>query len=83
MTSVHFHPPVSIRFGRQPRNTRNITSAREAAECLMSDRWPVRNGPALEHAARALAELENGLVSAKEARGAFLEAAREAGILVR
>jgi hypothetical protein len=81
MTNVHFDPPVRIRFGN-PGQVRNVTSIREAAECLLSDKWPNQDGPICEIAAKALVSAHQGKVTAAEARQAFGDAALESRVLV-
>ena len=77
----YWYPPVPIEFGRIGL-IRNVTSAREAAECMLSERWP-GDGGAIDRDARTalLAAMEStGEVST--ARERFRTAAEAAGILV-
>ncbi len=73
-----FHPEVAILLGR---DRRNVNSLEQAAEILMSDRWPV-HGRMCERAAVKLIQALEGEATPDEARQAFREAAEEAGILI-
>jgi hypothetical protein len=73
-----FHPEVTILLGR---DRRNVNSLEQAAEILMSDRWPV-HGRMCERAAVKLIQALEGEATPDEARQAFREAAEEAGILI-
>jgi hypothetical protein len=73
-----FHPEVIILLGR---DRRNVNSLEQAAEILMSDRWPV-HGQMCERAAVMLIQALEGDATPAEARQAFREAAEEAGILI-
>lgn len=73
--------PVSIALGRIGL-TRIVTSVREAAECILSDEWPRRHGKADTAARKALLGAMEGKVSAEDARAAFEQAAKDAGILM-
>ncbi len=73
-----FHPEVTILLGR---DRRNVNSLEQAAEILMSNRWPV-HGRICERAAVKLIQALEGEATPDEARQAFHEAAEEAGILI-
>jgi hypothetical protein len=73
-----FHPEVTVLLGR---DRRNVNSLEEAAEILMSDRWPV-HGRMYERAAVKLIQAIVGEATPDEARQAFRDAAEEAGILI-
>jgi hypothetical protein len=73
-----FHPEVAILLGR---DRRNVNSLEQAAEILMSDRWPV-HGRMCERAAVKLIQALEGEAAPDEARQAFRDAAEEAGILI-
>jgi hypothetical protein len=60
---------------------RRVGSVREAAECLI-DRWPKNRGVAYLAALHACLDALRGTVSTETARQAFIEAAREVGILI-
>jgi hypothetical protein len=74
-----FSPEVTILLGR---DRRNVNSLEQAAEILMSDRWPVQHGRMRERAAVKLIQALEGEATQDEARQAFREAAEEAGILI-
>ena len=81
MTEIVFEPPVGIYLGKMGQ-TRAVGTAREAAECLVSERWPSHSGDAFEGALLTLIAASEGRKDAAEAREAFAEAAREAGSLL-
>jgi hypothetical protein len=81
MDTKNFEPPVGIYFGKMGQ-TCMVNSLREAAECLMSDRWPSHSGEAFEDALLTLIAVSEGRKPIARAREAFVEAAKEAGILV-
>jgi hypothetical protein len=58
-----------------------VNSIEQAAEILMSNRWPV-HGRMCERAAVKLIHALEGEATPDEARQAFREAAEEAGILI-
>ncbi|WP_353806412.1 DUF982 domain-containing protein [Mesorhizobium sp.] len=59
----------------------NIPSTRAAAECLLRS-WPTEWGPRHKQAREACIAVLKGEQPPEFARQAFVEAAREAGILV-
>ncbi|SFZ80801.1 Protein of unknown function [Devosia enhydra] len=80
-----FNLPVSIKLGRLGL-IRNVTSVREAAECLLSIDWPKvgRNSTVAKKvlkAAQVLLAAQEGRATEVEAREAFEAAAKAAGIL--
>jgi hypothetical protein len=79
-TEIRFSPPVGIYFGR-PGQTRIVSSLREAAECMMSGKWPDISGAAFERALRTFVDATEGRESAEQARADFVQAVRESGIL--
>ncbi|NGN45317.1 DUF982 domain-containing protein [Mesorhizobium sp. CGMCC 1.15528] len=80
-TDVRFDSPVSIALGPSKNVMVNVVSASEAAEILFT-RWPARRGRRhLEARKAAMAALE-GLQQPAAFRHAFVEAAREAEILI-
>jgi hypothetical protein len=81
MTEMIFDPPVGIYFGKMGQ-ARAVGSVQEAAECLINERWPSHSGEAFEGALLTLIAASEGRKNTAQAREAFAEAAREAGILV-
>lgn len=81
MARIIFEPPVGIYFGKVGR-IRIVNSLQDAAECLMSERWPGLRGAAFEKAILTLIAASEGCINADQARQAFANAAAEAGILV-
>jgi len=75
-----FDPPVTVETGLIGRY-RVIESAREAAALLLG-RWPENRGEAYSAALRSCTEVLNGRAFAIEARDAFIEAAKEARVLI-
>jgi hypothetical protein len=61
---------------------RNVGSVTEAAECLVASDWPRPHGAQHRAASRACLRALAGEISPEAARRAFMEAAREAGILI-
>ncbi|MEP6566234.1 MAG: DUF982 domain-containing protein [Mesorhizobium sp.] len=80
MYDASFSKPVSVATGISG-DIRNLTNVRQAFD-LLTDQW--RNGGSPNHRAalRACRQALNGGVSADVARDAFIEAAREAHMLV-
>ncbi|UVK49555.1 DUF982 domain-containing protein (plasmid) [Mesorhizobium sp. AR07] len=80
MYDAWFSKPVSVATGISG-DIRNLTNARQAFD-LLTDQW--RSGGSDKHrsARRACQQALNGSVSADVARDAFIEAAREAHMLV-
>ena len=75
-----FESPVHVELSRGAR-IRAVTNAREAAECLLYQ-WPCPCGRGHRHARMACMSVLQGDKSAHYAQRAFLEAAREACILL-
>lgn len=74
-----FERPVTIEIeAGKPVIVRNT---RQAAECLLMQ-WPSKRGPRHRDAVDACLKVLDGHRSAVDAQGAFLDAAKEAGILV-
>lgn len=65
-----------------PGAYRVVTGTRQAAECLMN-LWPVSEGQKFESALRAVTAALDGDCTDEDARAAFIEAAKEAGLNVR
>jgi hypothetical protein len=77
MEDKPFDTPVGIDHeGRK----RDVISVAQAQRLLMDTGWPVR-GPRHEDAVAACLKVIDGHRSATDARVAFTEAAREAGVL--
>ncbi|GLS28419.1 Protein of unknown function [Mesorhizobium albiziae] len=77
---IVFEPPVGIYLGIG--QIRVVNSLQDAAECLMSEKWPGLRGAAFEKATLILIAASAGFKNADQARQAFASAAVEAGILV-
>ncbi|RUX76631.1 DUF982 domain-containing protein [Mesorhizobium sp. M7A.F.Ca.US.006.04.2.1] len=80
MYEAWFSKPVAVATGISG-DIRNLTNAREAFD-LLNDKW--RNEGSAKHRStlRACQQALNGNVPADIARDAFIEAAREARMLV-
>ena len=74
MDDKPFDDPVMLQSGIE------VTTTVEARDCLASVDWPVR-GAAHEAALDACLKVLDGHRSTSDAHAAFLEAAREAGLL--
>jgi hypothetical protein len=80
MAEQYWDRPVDIHLAGI-RNARTITATRFARECLLT-LWPDHYGPAYLAALKICAAAMDGTASGADARTAFIEAAREADILV-
>lgn len=80
MDDKRFDKPVRVAIGG-PGKIRNVTSTREAAECLLH-RWPTKGGPKHRLAREACIDVLAGDKDSDLARAAFIEAAKEAGIWI-
>jgi hypothetical protein len=77
---VQYWPdPVDVTLD-EGDHRRTITATCFASECLLT-LWPDRRGPAYFAALRACIEAMYGLEDQATARRAFVNAAREAGVL--
>jgi hypothetical protein len=76
MPDKRFAEAVEIDFG----GVRSVASARSAAQALLDVRWP-RRGPRYRDAVDTCLKLLDGHRPPLDAHRAFVEAAREAGIL--
>ena len=76
----HWDKPVSIE-SEQTGYSRIVTSTRAAAESLLY-RWPKEGGPAHRAARVACIAVLKGEQPPEHAREAFIQAAKEAGILI-
>lgn len=78
MNDVRFPEPVILKF---PTASRNVASSFEALECL-DQQWPEwARGRSWRAAERACCDALDGWRSARDARTAFLKAARRAGLV--
>ena len=73
-------PCVTIEI-RQSGKLSNIGSVPAATEFLMMN-WPTHDGEKLELARKTCLKALDGMTTVTEARAAFIEAAKEAGIFV-
>jgi len=78
MSEKRFVKPVRVRLDA----VRVVNSTREAVDLLMSVHWPGERGPRHHEARDICLRALDGCRSAAEARHAFVEAAREAGVLL-
>lgn len=77
MPEKKFSKPVRVTFPAP----QIVNSARQAAQVLMDVRWP-KKGPRHRDATEACLKVLDGHRSTEDAETAFIEAAREAGILI-
>lgn len=73
--------PVIISIGEPPAETRIETT--QAAAWAMIEDWPTEDGTALDRALALCAAVDAGKRKPEDARRAFVEAAKEAGILIK
>ena len=73
-------PRITIETQRGGKSL-NIGSVPEAAECLLMN-WPIHDGAKLKVARQKCLDALDGKVTISECRSAFIEAAKEARILV-
>jgi hypothetical protein len=73
--------PVIVSLGEPPAEA-TIETTQGAAWAMIED-WPTEDGTALDRALAVCAAVDAGKKKPEEARQAFVEAAEEAGILVR
>ena len=80
MDDVPFPEPITLRF--HSTGERKVASSWEAIEC-MRQQWPERaRGRSWRAAYRACRDALDGWRTARDARKAFVRAARKAGLLV-
>ncbi|TKT45340.1 DUF982 domain-containing protein [Rhizobium sp. LC145] len=72
--------PVVILIGDPPTET--IIATTQGAALVLIEDWPLKDGPALRRALLMCAGVLEQINKPDEAREAFMEAAREAGVLV-
>jgi hypothetical protein len=80
MDDVWFSKPISVSVGITG-TVRHVSSARQAID-LLKNHWPGAGTEKHRHAQHVCLEAINGLKKPEVAREAFVEAAREARILV-
>ena len=73
---------IPVRVLLEPDNVRSVTSTLEAAENLTNVRWPGERDAKHRDAVETCLKVLDGHRSTVDARNAFVEAARAAGILV-
>lgn len=78
MSEKRFVKPVRVRLGA----VHVVRSTREAVDLLMSVHWPGERGPKHREARDICLRALEGVRSTAEARHAFVDAAREAQVLV-
>jgi hypothetical protein len=72
--------PVTVLIGEPPVET-PVETTQSAAWAMIED-WPLEDGTALDRALAVCAAVDAGRRKPEDARQAFVEAAREAGVLV-
>ena len=77
-----FDRPVVIEDPHRIGGRRSVGSVREAVECLAGIHWPRPYGAQHRAAERACLRAHAGEILPEAARQVFMEAAREAGILI-
>jgi hypothetical protein len=80
MVSNSFSSPVLVRFGKIGL-IHSVATVEEAANLLRDARWPVKRQLNLD-ARIACIEASEGAVTSHYARAKFVDAAREAGVLL-
>ncbi|WP_117191483.1 DUF982 domain-containing protein [Rhizobium terrae] len=73
--------PVVVKLGEPAAET--VIETTQAAAWAMIEDWPVEDGTLLDRALVICAAVDAGKRKPEEARHAFVDAAAEAGILVR
>jgi hypothetical protein len=73
--------PVVVSIGEPPVET--VIDTTQAAAWAMIEDWPMEDGTALDRALALCAAVDAGKRNPEEARHAFVEAAKEAGIFIR
>lgn len=80
MDTKPFEKPVMVELGHVGKY-RKISSAQEAADCLMTG-WPLNRGPRHRDAVETCLKVLEGYRSTADARRALVEAAKESDVLV-
>lgn len=78
--SKNWPKPIIIALGEKNENV--LINSTEAASWAMIEDWPVEDGPELDKALLIFADVVRGKRPDEEARAAFLEAVKEAGITI-
>ena len=73
--------PVVVSVGEPPQET--VIETTQGAAWAMIEDWPSEDGTLLDRALEICAAVDSGKKKPEDARQAFVEAAREAGILIR
>lgn len=73
--------PVVVSIGEPPVET--VIETTQAAAWAMIEDWPTEDGAMLDRALAVCADVDTGKRKPEDARQAFAEAAKEAGILIR
>lgn len=73
--------PVVVSVGEPPEET--IIETTQGAAWAMIEDWPTEDGTFLDKALEICAAVDAGRKKPEDARQAFVDAAREAGILIR
>jgi ElaB/YqjD/DUF883 family membrane-anchored ribosome-binding protein len=76
-----FEEPVRVALGRSRNTVYTVERVAQAADILLN-RWPTKAGTKHVAARKACLGVLEGLKEARHAREAFVEAAKEADILV-
>ncbi|ESX20177.1 hypothetical protein X747_29105 [Mesorhizobium sp. LNJC384A00] len=81
MQDQRFEKPVHVALGRSRNTVHTVDRVAQAADILLN-RWPAITGKKHVAARKACLGVLEGLKEARDARKAFVEAAKEADILV-
>lgn len=81
LTQQPWSKPVTLALG-EPGEYVTIATTQAASWAMIED-WPMEDGPALDKALLVCADVVKGKRSNDDARKAFLDAAREAGIDIK
>ncbi len=73
--------PVVVSIGEPPVET--VIETTQAAAWAMIEDWPMEDGTALDRALAVCAAVDAGKRKPEEARHAFVDAAKEAGVFIR
>ena len=79
--TTQWKKPVLVAF-EQDGEFAEISSTQAASWALIED-WPLEDGPALDKALLVFAAVDKGKKSHEDARKAFIEAAKEAGLVYK
>ncbi|WJH40355.1 DUF982 domain-containing protein [Aliirhizobium terrae] len=73
--------PVVVLIGEPPEEA--VIETTQGAAWAMIEDWPVEDGTLLDRALAICAAVDAGKRKPEDARQAFVEAAKEAGVLIR